>query len=166
MTHFPWFAATFQTTVSPWFNFGKGEDDLARLYGLRTIDNICSQGADWTSRFASQDVIGHLCYIYKATGKQENTRLIALSCLSRLARFSSSCIHLILEKLSFKDIACTLIKGNPREQQISLNLLNSALVNSHNIPNMNRYILSLTEEKQLVPALISLIEQGDRKSVV
>lgn len=138
----------------------KGEDDLAQLYALRTIDNICSQGTDWTSRFASQDVIGHLCYIYKATGKQENTRLIAVSCLSRLARFSSSCIHLILEKLSFKDMACTLIKGNPREQQTTLNLLNSALVNSHNIANMNRYILSLTEEKQLVPGLISLIEQG------
>ncbi|KAF7022240.1 hypothetical protein CFC21_035047 [Triticum aestivum] len=138
----------------------KGEDDLAQLYALRTIDNICSQGTDWTSRFASQDVIGHLCYIYKATGKQENTRLIAISCLSRLARFSSSCTHLILEKLTFKDIACTLLKGNPREQQISLNLLNSALGNSHIIPNMSRYILSLTEEKQLVPGLISLIEQG------
>ncbi|CAM0880684.1 unnamed protein product [Alopecurus aequalis] len=138
----------------------KGEDDLAQLYALRTIDNICSQGTDWTSRFASQDVIGHLCYIYKATGKQENTRLIALSCLSRLARFSSSCTHVILEKLSFKDIACTIIKGNTREQQISLNLLNSALVNSNIIPNMNRYILSITEEKQLVPALISLVEQG------
>uniref|UniRef100_A0ACD5W078 Uncharacterized protein n=1 Tax=Avena sativa TaxID=4498 RepID=A0ACD5W078_AVESA len=138
----------------------KGEDDLAQLYALRTIDNICSQGTDWTSRFASQDVIGHLCYIYKATGKQENTRLIAVSCLSRLARFSSSCTHLILEKISLKDIACTLIKGNPREQHISLNLLNSALVNSHIIPNMNRYIMSLTEEKQLVPGLISLVEQG------
>ncbi|KAM0826361.1 hypothetical protein ACQ4PT_068936 [Festuca glaucescens] len=138
----------------------KGEDDLVQLYALRTIDNICSQGTDWTSRFASQDVIGHLCYIYKATGKQENTRLIAVSCLSRLARFSSSCTHLILEKVSFKDIACTLIKGNPREQQISLNLLNSALVNSNVIPNMNRYILSLMEEKQLVPGLISLVEQG------
>ncbi|KAF7018134.1 hypothetical protein CFC21_031450 [Triticum aestivum] len=138
----------------------KGEDDLAQLYALRTVDNICSQGTDWTSRFASQDAIGHLCYIYKATGKQENTRLIAISCLSRLARFSSSCTHLTLEKLSFKDIVCTLFKGNPREQQISLNLLNSALVNSHTIPNMNRYIQSLTEEKQLVPGLISLIEQG------
>ncbi|XBI94420.1 hypothetical protein VPH35_031058 [Triticum aestivum] len=138
----------------------KGEDDLAQLYALRTIDNICSPGTDWTSRFASQDASGHLCYIYKATGKQENTRLIAISCLSRLARFSSSCTHLILEKLSFKDIASTLFKGNPREQQISLNLLNSALVNSHTIPNMNRYIQLLTEEKHLVPGLISLIEQG------
>ncbi|BAD81407.1 putative FUSED serine/threonine kinase [Oryza sativa Japonica Group] len=138
----------------------KGEDDLAQLYALRTIDNICSQGTDWTSRFASQDVISHLCYIYRATGKQENTRLIAGSCLARLARFSSSCIHLILERLAFKDIACTLIKGNSREQQISLNLLNSALVNSQIIPTMNRYIQSLTEEKQLVPGLISLIEQG------
>ncbi|KAJ1283149.1 hypothetical protein BS78_03G106800 [Paspalum vaginatum] len=138
----------------------KGEDDLAQLYALRTIDNICSQGTEWTSRFASQDAIGHLCYIYKATGKQESTRLIAGSCLARLSRFSPSCIHLILEKISFKDIASTLIKGNPREQQISLNILNSALVNSHTVTNMNRYILSLSDEKQLVPGLISLIEQG------
>ncbi|KAI4966669.1 hypothetical protein ZWY2020_037203, partial [Hordeum vulgare] len=122
---------------------------LWQLYALRTIDNICSQGTDWTSRFASQDVIGHLCYIYKATGKQENTRLIAISCLSTPSSIQLS-----------HDIACTLLKGNPREQQISLNLLNSALGNSHIIPNMSRYILSLTEEKQLVPGLISLIEQG------
>ncbi|KAL6626484.1 hypothetical protein ACP70R_030210 [Stipagrostis hirtigluma subsp. patula] len=139
----------------------KGEDDLAQLYALRTIDNICSQGTEWTSRFASQDAIGHLLYIYKATGKQESTRIIAGSCLARFARFSPSCIHLILEKLSFKDIACTLIKGNPREQQISLNILNSALVNSHTVSNMNRYILSLSDDKQLVPGLISLIEQGN-----
>ncbi|KAK3159970.1 hypothetical protein QOZ80_1BG0053560 [Eleusine coracana subsp. coracana] len=138
----------------------KGEDDLAQLYALRTIDNICSQGTEWTSRFASQDAIGHLCYIYKATGKQESTRFIAGSCLSRLARFSPSCIHLILEKLSFKDIACTLIKGNPREQQTSLNILNSSLVNSQTVTNMNRYVLSLSDDKQLVPGLISLIEQG------
>ncbi|WVZ71748.1 hypothetical protein U9M48_020294 [Paspalum notatum var. saurae] len=138
----------------------KGEDDLAQLYALRTIDNICSQGTEWTSRFASQDAIGHLCYIYKATGKQESTRLIAGSCLARLSRFSPSCIHLILEKISFKDIASTLIKGNSREQQISLNILNSALVNSHTVTNMNRYILSLSDDKQLVPGLISLIEQG------
>ena len=138
----------------------KGEDDLAQLYALRTIDNISSQGTEWTSRFASQDAIGNLCYIYKTTGKQESTRLIAGSCLARLSRFSPSCIHLILEKISFKDIASTLIKGNPREQQISLNILNSALVNSHTVTNMNRYIHSLSDDKQLVPGLISLIEQG------
>ncbi|ONM31074.1 Serine/threonine-protein kinase RUNKEL [Zea mays] len=138
----------------------KGEDDLDQLYALRTIDNICSQGTEWTSRFASQDVIGHLCYIYKATGKQESTRLIAGSCLARLSRFSPSCIHLILEKISFRDIASTLIKGNGREQQINLNILNSALVNSHTVTSMNRYILSLSDDKQLVPGLISLIEQG------
>ncbi|KAG8052354.1 hypothetical protein GUJ93_ZPchr0001g31646 [Zizania palustris] len=34
----------------------KGEDDLAQLYALRTIDNICSQGTDWTLCFASQDL--------------------------------------------------------------------------------------------------------------
>ncbi|XP_073011436.1 serine/threonine-protein kinase RUNKEL [Typha latifolia] len=138
----------------------KGEDDLAQLYALRTIENICSQGGDWTSRFACQDVIGNLCYIYKATGKQENTRLIAGSCLVRLARFSPSCIQLVFDKLSFKDTVCTLTKGSPREQQISLNLLNMAFLNSHVITNMSRHILSLAEEKLLVPGLISLIEQG------
>ncbi|XBI57033.1 hypothetical protein VPH35_038514 [Triticum aestivum] len=83
----------------------KGEDDLAQLYALQTIDNICSQGTDWTSRFDSRDVIGHLCYIYKATGKQENTRLIAISCLSRLARFSSE-LTLRRKALLFVALLC------------------------------------------------------------
>ncbi|XP_010938695.1 serine/threonine-protein kinase RUNKEL [Elaeis guineensis] len=138
----------------------RGEDDVAQLYALRTIENICSQGGDWTSRFVSQDVIGNLCYIYKATGKQESTRLIAGSCLVRLARFSPQCIQSVLERLSFKDTASALIKGNPREQQISLNLLNMSILSSHLLTNMGRQLLSLMEEKHLVPGLVSLIEQG------
>ncbi|XP_020087263.1 serine/threonine-protein kinase RUNKEL isoform X2 [Ananas comosus] len=138
----------------------KGEDDLTQLYALRTIENICSQGGDWTSRFASQDVIGNLCYIYKATGKQESTRLIAGSCLVRLARFSPSCIHLMFEKLPVKDISSALTKGNQREQQICLNLLNLAFLNSHAITNISRLMQSLAEEKLLVPGLLSLIDQG------
>ncbi|XP_008796195.1 serine/threonine-protein kinase RUNKEL [Phoenix dactylifera] len=138
----------------------RGEDDVAQLYALRTIENICSQGGDWTSRFVSQDVIGNLCYIYKATGKQESTRLIAGSCLVRLARFSPQCIQLVFERLSFKDTASALIKGNPREQQISLNLLNMSILSSHSLTNMGRHLLSLMEEKHLVPGLVSLIEQG------
>ncbi|RZR77020.1 hypothetical protein BHM03_00001969 [Ensete ventricosum] len=91
----------------------QGEDDVAQLYALRAIENICSQGGDWASRFAGQDVIGNLCYIYKAAGKQENTRLIAGSCLVRLARFCPSCIQYVFDKLSFKDTASAIIKGNP-----------------------------------------------------
>ncbi|XP_058076791.1 serine/threonine-protein kinase RUNKEL [Magnolia sinica] len=138
----------------------KGEDDVTQLYALRTIENICSQGGDWAARFTSQDVIGNLCYIYKATGKQESTRLTAGSCLVRLARFSPPSIQSVFEKLSFKEIATALVKGSPREQQISLNLLNIALSESHLFTNMGRHILSLFEEKQLLPSLISLIEQG------
>ncbi|KAF6176628.1 hypothetical protein GIB67_034490 [Kingdonia uniflora] len=64
----------------------KGEDDITQLYALRTIENICSQGGDWATRFNSQDVINNLCYIFKAVGKQESTRLTAGSCLVRLGR--------------------------------------------------------------------------------
>ncbi|XP_009405546.2 serine/threonine-protein kinase RUNKEL [Musa acuminata AAA Group] len=138
----------------------KGEDDVAQLYALRAIENICSQGGDWAFRFASQDVIGNLCYIYKAAGKQENTRLIAGSCLVRLARFCPSCIQYVFDKLSFKDTASAVIKGNPREQQISLNLLIMSILSMPMLTNMNRHLLSLAEEKHMVPGLISLIEQG------
>ncbi|KAL0919394.1 hypothetical protein M5K25_011486 [Dendrobium thyrsiflorum] len=86
----------------------KGEDDIVQLYALKTIDNICSQGEEWASRFASHDVIGNICYIYKATNKQESTRLIAGSCLARLAHFSPSTIQLIFEKLSIKDTASSV----------------------------------------------------------
>lgn len=138
----------------------RGEDDLTQLYALRTIDNVSTQGADWTSRFACQDLISNLSYIYKSTGKQESTRLIAGSCMVRLARFSPSCTQYVFEKLSLKDMAGTLLKGNPREQQIVLNLLNLALINAQTVPNMSRHMLSLAEEKQLVPGVISIIEQG------
>ncbi|KAF5182015.1 kinase domain [Thalictrum thalictroides] len=138
----------------------KGEDDITQLYALRTIENICSQGGDWAARFTTQDVLSNLCYIFKATSKQESTRLTAGSCLVRLVRFSPPSIQAVLEKLSFKDTASVVIKGSLREQQISLNLLNMALVGSHMFTNMGRHLLPLAEEKNLVPTLVSLIEQG------
>uniref|UniRef100_A0A1D1ZBD0 Serine/threonine-protein kinase ULK4 n=1 Tax=Anthurium amnicola TaxID=1678845 RepID=A0A1D1ZBD0_9ARAE len=138
----------------------RGEDDLTQLYALRTIENICSQGGDWASRFTSQDTIGNICYIYKATGKQESTKLTAGSCLVRLARFNPQSITLIFERLSFKETASVVIKGSPREQQISLNLLNMAMLQSHLFTNMGRHLISLVEEKLLVPGLVILMEQG------
>ncbi|KAJ4908160.1 Protein kinase family protein with ARM repeat domain [Raphanus sativus] len=83
----------------------KGEDDLTQLYALRTIENICSQGAYWTTRFTTQDLISNLCYIYKAAGKQESMRQTAGSCLVRLARFNPPCIQTVVEKLSLREIA-------------------------------------------------------------
>ncbi|XP_043709916.1 serine/threonine-protein kinase RUNKEL [Telopea speciosissima] len=138
----------------------KGEDDLTQLYALRTIENICSQGGDWAARFTSQDVISNLCYIFKASGKQESTRLTAGSCLVRLVRFSAPTIQPVIEKLSFKETASALVKGSPREQQISLNLLSMALLGSHTFTNIGRQLQPLLEDKHLVPSLISLIEQG------
>lgn len=138
----------------------KGEDDITQLYALRTIENICSQGGHWAARFTSQDVINSLCYIYRAAGKQESMKLTAGSCLVRLVRFNPPSIQSVIEKLSFKDIASSLIKGNPREQQISLNLLNIAMLGSHMFTNIGRHLLPLMEDKHLVPGLVSLIEQG------
>ncbi|KAJ0034652.1 hypothetical protein Pint_25023 [Pistacia integerrima] len=138
----------------------KGEDDMTQLYALRTIENICSQGGHWVARFITQDVITNLCYIYRAAGKQESMRLTAGSCLVRLVRFNPPSIQPVMEKLSFKDIASVLVKGSPREQQISLNLLNMAMLGSHMFTNLGRHLLSLVEDKNLVPSLVSLIEQG------
>ncbi|KAG2395804.1 Serine/threonine-protein kinase [Vigna angularis] len=118
----------------------KGEDDITQLYALRTIENICSQGGFWVGRLASQDVFSNLCYIYRAAGKQESMRLTAGSCLVRLVRFNPPSIQSVIEKLSFKDLASTLVKGSPREQQISLNLLNIAMLGSHLFTNIGRYL--------------------------
>ncbi|XP_030508016.2 serine/threonine-protein kinase RUNKEL [Cannabis sativa] len=137
----------------------KGEDDMTQLYALRTIENVFSQGAYWVSRFNSQDVINNLCYIYRAVGKQESVRLTAGSCLVRLVCFSPQSIQSVVEKLSFKDMATALIKGSLREQQIGLNLLNTAMNGSQMFTN-GRYLLPLAEDKNLVPGLLSLIEQG------
>ena len=138
----------------------RGEDDLTQLYALRTIENTSAQGTEWACRFTSQDTITNICYIYKAIGKQESTKLTAGSCLFRLARFNPQSIPLIFDRLSFKDIASTIIRGNPRDQQISLNLLNMALLSSHLLPNLSRLLISLAEEKSLAPGLVSLVEQG------
>ncbi|XP_058775600.1 serine/threonine-protein kinase RUNKEL-like [Vicia villosa] len=138
----------------------KGEDDITQLYALRTVENICSQGGVWVGRFTSQDVINNLCYIYRAAGKQESMRLTAGSCLVRLVRFNLSSIQSVIEKLSFKDLASALVKGSPREQQISLNLLNLAMLGSHMLTNVGRYLIQLSEDKNLIPSLLSLVEQG------
>ncbi|XP_058723866.1 serine/threonine-protein kinase RUNKEL-like [Vicia villosa] len=138
----------------------KGEDDITQLYALRTVENICSQGGVWVGRFTSQDVINNLCYIYRAAGKQESMRLTAGSCLVRLVRFNPSSIQSVIEKLSFKDLASALVKGSPREQQISLNLLNLAMLGSHMLTNVGRYLIQLSEDKNLIPSLLSLVEQG------
>jgi serine/threonine-protein kinase ULK4 len=111
-------------------------------------------------RFTSQDVINNLCYIYRAAGKQESMRLTAGSCLVRLVRFNPSCIQSVVEKLSFKDLASALIKGSPREQQISLNLLNMAMLGSHMFTNVGRYLIQHAEDKNLIPSLLALVEQG------
>ncbi|CAH9076090.1 unnamed protein product [Cuscuta epithymum] len=137
-----------------------GEDDMTQLYALRTIENISSQGGHWSARFTSQAVLINLCHIFRAPGKQEMMKLTAGSCLVRLVRFSPSCIQRVLDKLPLKDISSILVKGSQREQQICLNLLNMALSESHMPANIGRYLPSLLEDKNLVPHLISLIEQG------
>ncbi|KAJ4882519.1 Protein kinase family protein with ARM repeat domain [Raphanus sativus] len=118
----------------------KGEDDLTQLYALRTIENICSQGAYWATRFSSQDLISNLCYIYRAVGKQESMRQTAGSCLVRLARFNPPCIQTVVEKLSLKEIASSFVKGSAREQQVCLNLLNMAMIGSHTFPSFGRHL--------------------------
>lgn len=137
-----------------------GEDDMTQLYALRTIENISSQGGYWANRFTSQDVITNLCYIFKASGKQETMRLTAGSCLVRLVRFNPSSILRVVEKLSLKGIASSLVKGSPREQQICLNILNLVMLESHTFTNIGKHLLHLAEDKNLVPNLVSLIEQG------
>ncbi|KAG5594990.1 hypothetical protein H5410_036222, partial [Solanum commersonii] len=71
---------------------------FTQLYAMMTIENISSQGGYWSACFTSQDVITNICYIFRASGRQEITRLIAWSCLARLVRFSPSSIQSVKEK--------------------------------------------------------------------
>ncbi|KAK6803263.1 hypothetical protein RDI58_001047 [Solanum bulbocastanum] len=136
------------------------EVDIIQLYALRTIESISSQGGYWSACFTSQYVITNLCYIIRAPGKQEIMRLIAGSCLTRLVRFSLSSIQRVMDKLSFKDMVSILVKRNPREQQICLNILNMTLIESQTLPSVGRYLLALVKDKNLVLYLLNLIEQG------
>lgn len=138
----------------------KGEDDITQLYALRTIENICSQAGHWAARLNSQGMINNLCYIYRAAGKQESMRLTAGSCLVRLVRFNPPSIQQVIDILSLKEVASAIVKGSLREQQISLNILNMAMLGSHMFTNFGRYLLPLMEDKNIVPSLVSLIEQG------
>lgn len=87
-------------------------------------------------------------------------KLTAGSCLVRLARFSPLSIQQVIEKIPLKDISSSLFKGNQREQQICLNLLNMAMLGSHLLTNIGRLLLPLVEDKNIVSNLVSLIEQG------
>ena len=87
-------------------------------------------------------------------------RQTAGSCLVRLARFNPPCIQTVVEKLSLKEIASSFVKGSAREQQVCLNLLNMAMIGSHTFPSFGRHLVTLAEEKNLFPSLLSVIEQG------
>ncbi|MCO5588972.1 hypothetical protein L7F22_042936 [Adiantum nelumboides] len=137
----------------------KGEDDITQHYALKTIENISSQGGEWSARFTNHAVLENLCYIFKASAKQESVRLSAGSCLVRLLRFSSSAISLVLDKLILKDLAMGLTKGNPREQQVNINLLNMCLMGNAS-SSINKQLASLLEEKTLISALLSMLEQS------
>ncbi|KAH0725205.1 hypothetical protein KY284_001070 [Solanum tuberosum] len=67
-------------------------------------------------------------------------RLTAGSCLARLVRFSPSSIQRVMEKFSFKDMVSSLVKHNPQEQKICLNILNMTLLQSHTLPSVGREV--------------------------
>ncbi|KAL2644142.1 hypothetical protein R1flu_011729 [Riccia fluitans] len=138
----------------------KGEDDVTQHYALKTIENISSQGWEWASRFTSREVLSNLCHTFKSPAKPEAIRASAGSCLVRLVRFSPTTMPSVLDKLPFKDLVAGLSRGSPKEQQVSLNLLNMALTGSGNSSNMNKQLMSLLEEKALVPSLMTLMEQS------
>ncbi|KAE8725898.1 pentatricopeptide repeat-containing protein [Hibiscus syriacus] len=127
------------------------EDDLANSGILGALTDGLRDRQEKVRRFSMA-----------ALGKQESMRLTAGSCLVRLARLGpqTRSIQSIMDKLSLKDVASTLIKGSLRKQQISLNLLNLSMLGSHLFSNIGRYLLPSVEERNLVPSLVSFIEQG------
>ncbi|KAH0672669.1 hypothetical protein KY290_024905 [Solanum tuberosum] len=59
-----------------------------------------------------------------------------------------------MEKLSFKDMVSSLVKRNPQEQQIFLNIPNMTLLESHTLPSVGRLVKERNDiVKQCLDAL-------------
>lgn len=74
------------------------EDEIAQHYAVKTVENICSQGGDWASKFANTDVAFNLIQIYNS-GRGEGLKATTASTLSRLLRYVSHLNQVFVESV-------------------------------------------------------------------
>ena len=129
-----------------------GEDEIVRLYAVKTVENILAQSKQAASRLATPDLCPLLASIY-LTAKQEAMKTSAIVGLSHLIRVNPALIPAALERLTLRNIVTALSEGQARIQQALLTLLLFVFQDPS-----QRAMASLVEDKAFIPALISLLE--------
>ncbi|GLC54130.1 hypothetical protein PLESTB_000827100 [Pleodorina starrii] len=158
------------------------EDEVAVHYAVKTVENICSQGGEWASRFATQDVVYSLVQIITNTAKGEQLRATAASTLARLLRHSPLLVAHTVDKYGIRLFVGCLLEGtvsasasagggagggssngggaggaSSKVQTAALNLLNLTLSQ----PDLStRARAALAEERGLLPGLIALMDHS------
>ncbi|MEW5310458.1 MAG: hypothetical protein WDW38_002255 [Sanguina aurantia] len=102
------------------------EDEIAQHYAVKTVENICSQGGDWASKFANTDVAFNLIQIYNS-GRGENLKATTASTLSRLLRHSPQLVAYVVDKFGVRLFVSGLSDPSAKVQVAALNMLNLAL---------------------------------------
>lgn len=133
-----------------------GEDEVAQHYAAKTIENIASQGGDWSAKFATQDVVINLVQLYNA-GKGENLRTTIASTLARLLRGSPEMLSFASDKYGARLFVAGLSDSSSKVQVAALNMLNLALSRPGDAP---RAVAGLSDERGFLGALMGLQDQG------
>lgn len=133
-----------------------GEDEVCQHYAVKTIENICSQGGEWASKFAVQDTLVGLMGIYSST-KTENVKATAASTLSRLLRSSPGMLSGVLERWGRPLLLTGLADSSSKVQVAAVNILNQALSQPEAAPKLAGL---LSQEQGLLPAAMGLLDHS------
>ncbi|WIA17198.1 hypothetical protein OEZ85_014081 [Tetradesmus obliquus] len=133
-----------------------GEDEVCQHYAVKTIENICSQGGEWASKFAVQDTLVGLMGIYSST-KTENVKATAASTLSRMLRSSPGMLSGVLERWGRPLLLTGLADSSSKVQVAAVNILNQALSQPEAAPKLAGL---LSQEQGLLPAAMGLLDHS------
>eukprot|EP00899_Mesostigma_viride_P011673 jgi/Mesvir1/20506/Mv12390-RA.3 len=130
-----------------------GEEEICQHYAVKTIENVASQGGEWTRRFASQEVVYNLIQVFNGN-RGEHLRASAVSSVARILRHSPPLVAYVVERLGVKLLLKGLGDPNAKIQQAFLCVINAALAGE----SAPRAKAALSEYKSTVPMLLAFLE--------
>ena len=131
----------------------QGEDEVVQHYALKSIENIASQGGDWSVRFATQEVAFHISQIVAVT-KQDALRGTASSALCRLCRANPALLPFLVDKCGTRTLVVGLTDASSKSQGASVTLLCLAAAADS---LQARVRAQLLEDRTLVTGILSLL---------
>lgn len=102
------------------------EEETARFYACKTIENITAQSISAGCNFATLEVGTLLLNIYHTT-KNEQFKVSAAVSISHICKLNTTLFPTIFESLTCKQFSLALLEGNARIQQAFITMLNIAL---------------------------------------